>query len=95
MIATIIKLPIPDKCMFSAAEAAVLWRLQEGAKPDMIASELGLAEPIVKEYIKAILRKVHTNRLDLSADFEASTTRATRPIARSRTRNRAIRLNLS
>jgi DNA-binding NarL/FixJ family response regulator len=46
----------------------VLWRLQEGAKPDMIASELGLAEPMVKEYIKAILRKVRTDRIDLSVD---------------------------
>jgi DNA-binding NarL/FixJ family response regulator len=68
MTSTTIKLPVPDKCMFSAVEAAVLWRLQEGAKPDMIASELGLAEPMVKEYIKAILRKVRTDRIDLSVD---------------------------
>jgi len=59
--------------MFSATEAAVLWQLQEGVKPSMISLELGLAEPIVKEYIKAILRKVRTNRTDLNADFEAST----------------------
>jgi DNA-binding NarL/FixJ family response regulator len=72
MTATIIKLPIPDKCMFSATEAAVLWQLQEGAKPDMIALELGLAEPMVKEYIKAILRKVRTNRMDLSANSETN-----------------------
>jgi DNA-binding NarL/FixJ family response regulator len=73
MTATIIKLPIPDKCMFSVAEAAVLWRLQDGLKPDMIASELGLAEPMVKVYIEAILRKIRTNRMDLSADVEATT----------------------
>ena len=73
MTATIIKLPIPDECMFSATEVAVLWQLQEGAKPDMIASELGLAEPMVKEYIKAILRKVRPKRIDLSADSETNT----------------------
>ncbi len=73
MTATIIKLPIPDKCMFSATEAAVLWQSQEGAKSDMVASELGLAEPMVKEYIKAILRKVRANRMDLSAHFEGDT----------------------
>jgi DNA-binding NarL/FixJ family response regulator len=64
MPATIIKLPISDKCMFSVTEAAVLWQLQEGVKPEMIASNLGLAEPMVKEYIKAILRKVRTNSGD-------------------------------
>jgi DNA-binding NarL/FixJ family response regulator len=72
MTATIIKLRIPDKCMFSSAEAAVLWRLQEGVQTDTIASELGLAEPIVKEYIKSILRKVRTQRMDLSAVDETN-----------------------
>ncbi len=73
MTASIIKLPVLNNCMFSATETAVLWQLQEGAKPDMIASELGLAEPMVKEYIKAILRKVRTNMIDLSADSETNT----------------------
>jgi DNA-binding NarL/FixJ family response regulator len=71
MAATIIRMPLRDTCMFSATETAVLWRLKEGAHPNTIASELGLAEPMVKEYIKAILRKVHTHRMDFSAVDEA------------------------
>ncbi len=72
MTATIIRMPVPDNCMFSAAEAAVLWRLQEGLQLDTIALELGLAEPMVKEYIKSILRKVRSTRMDLSAVDEAA-----------------------
>jgi hypothetical protein len=67
MTATIIRMPVPDACRFSTAETAVLWRLQEGAQIDTIASELGLAEPIVKEYIKSILRKVLPEGTHLSA----------------------------
>jgi DNA-binding NarL/FixJ family response regulator len=65
MTATPIRMPIPENCLFSATEAAVLWRLQEGVRPDAIASELGLAEPMVKEYIKSILRKVRAHSFDL------------------------------
>jgi hypothetical protein len=67
MTATIIRMPVPDACRFSTAETAVLWRLQEEAQIDTIASELGLAEPIVKEYIRSILRKVRPGGLHRSA----------------------------
>jgi hypothetical protein len=67
MAATIIRMPVPDACRFSTGETAVLWRLQEGMRPDTIASELGLAEPIVTEYIKVILRKVRSAGPHVSA----------------------------
>jgi hypothetical protein len=67
MTATLIRLPVPNACRFSTAETAVLWRLQEGEQIATIASELGLAEPIVKESIKAILRKVRPGGNHLSA----------------------------
>jgi hypothetical protein len=67
MTATIIRMPVPDACRFSTGETAVLWRLQQGEQIDAIASELGLAEPIVKEYIKSILRKVRPGGTHLSA----------------------------
>lgn len=66
MTATIIRMPIADTCRFSTAEAAVLWRMQEGMQVDTIASEVGLAEPIVREYIKSILRKVRPGGIHLS-----------------------------
>src|SRR5687767_5374563 len=67
MTATIIRMPVLDACRFSTGETAVLWRLQEGEQIDTIASELGLAEPIVKEYINSILRKVRLGEAHLSA----------------------------
>jgi hypothetical protein len=67
MTATIIRMPVPDACRFSTSEIAVLWRLQEGMQADTIASELGLAEPIVREYIKSIVRKVRPGGTHLSA----------------------------
>lgn len=67
MTATIFRMPVPDACRFSTAETVVLWRLQEGEQIDTIASELGLAEPIVKEYIKSILKKVRPGETHLSA----------------------------
>ncbi|KLK93424.1 hypothetical protein AA309_08850 [Microvirga vignae] len=74
MTATILRMPVPDTCMFSAGEAAVLWRLQAGVQIDTIASELGLSEPIVKEYIKAILGKVRSQGTYLNAAVEADET---------------------
>jgi DNA-binding NarL/FixJ family response regulator len=67
MTAEIIRMPLPDTCRFSTTETAVLWRLKEGAHSDTIALELGLAEPMVKEYIKSILRKVRTQESGMSA----------------------------
>ncbi|PVE25467.1 hypothetical protein DC522_06110 [Microvirga sp. KLBC 81] len=76
MTTTIISMPVPDTCMFSAGETAVLWRLQAGEPIDTIASELGLAEPIVREYIKSILRKVRPQGIHLNAVVEADICRA-------------------
>ena len=67
MTATLIRMQVPEPCRFSTDESAVLWRFQDGMPTDTIASELGLAEPIVKEYIKAILRKVRPDGTNLSA----------------------------
>ncbi|MFC5083842.1 LuxR C-terminal-related transcriptional regulator [Microvirga arabica] len=67
MTAKIIRMPLPDTCRFSTTETAVFWRLKEGAQSGTIASELGLAEPMVKEYIKSILRKARTQESGLSA----------------------------
>jgi DNA-binding CsgD family transcriptional regulator len=67
MTATILRLPVPDACRFSTVESAVLWRLQDGEQIATIALELGLAGPIVKEYIKAILRKGRPGGIHLSA----------------------------
>jgi DNA-binding NarL/FixJ family response regulator len=58
MTATIIRLPDPEVCRFSATEANILRRLEEGARIDTIAHELGLAAPMVQEYIRSVLRKV-------------------------------------
>ena len=55
---TIIKLLNADTCAFSQLEAEVLRLVCEGGTINSISAELGLAEPIVKEYIKAILGKV-------------------------------------
>ena len=60
MTGTVIKLLNADTCAFSQVEAEVLRRVSEGDKINSISSELGLAEPIVKEYIRSILRKVRT-----------------------------------
>ena len=58
MTGTIIKLHNADTCAFSQLEAEVLGRISEGGDIRSISAELGLAEPIVKEYIKSVLRKV-------------------------------------
>ena len=55
---TIIKLLNADTCAFSQLEAEVLRLVCEGSTINSISAELGLAEPIVKEYIKSILGKV-------------------------------------
>jgi DNA-binding NarL/FixJ family response regulator len=74
MTRTIFKLPNADACALSSSEAEVLRRVSEGARIDSISSDLGLAEPIVKEYIKSILRKVrarNTERVSGVADLRA------------------------
>jgi DNA-binding NarL/FixJ family response regulator len=48
MIGTVIKLLNADTCAFSQVEAEVLRRVSEGGKVSSIASDLRLAEPIVK-----------------------------------------------
>jgi DNA-binding NarL/FixJ family response regulator len=58
MTETGIKLSNDDTCAFSQVEAEVLRRVSAGSTITSISSELGLAEPIVKEYIKSLLRKV-------------------------------------
>ena len=58
MTGTVIKLLNADTCAFSQVEAEVLRRVSEGDKITSISSEMGLAEPIVMEYIRSILRKV-------------------------------------
>ena len=60
MTGTVIKLLNADTCAFSQVEAEVLRRVSEGDKITSISFELGLAEPIVMEYIRSILRKVRT-----------------------------------
>jgi DNA-binding NarL/FixJ family response regulator len=64
MTETIIKLLNADACALSPVEAEVLRRVSEGAKVNSIASDLRLAEPIVKEYIKSILKKVRTRNIE-------------------------------
>ncbi|WP_262299357.1 hypothetical protein [Microvirga sesbaniae] len=59
MTAAIIRLPDPEVCRFSTMEATVLRRLGEGAGIDTMARELGLATPLVQEYVKSVLKKVH------------------------------------
>ncbi|MBQ0821241.1 MULTISPECIES: hypothetical protein [Microvirga] len=58
MTATLIKVPDPEVCWFSTMEANVLRRLGDGAGVDTIARELGLAAPLVQEYVGSVLRKV-------------------------------------
>ena len=58
MTAPIFKLLNADTCALSPVEAEVLRRVSEGGKVSSIASDLRLAEPDVKEYIKSVLRKV-------------------------------------
>ena len=60
MTGTVIKLLNADTCAFSQVEAEVLRRVSEGSTINSISAELGLAEPIVKEYIRSILGKVRT-----------------------------------
>jgi len=60
MTETVIKLLNADTCAFSQVEVEVLRRVSEGSTINSISTELGLAEPIVKEYIRSILRKVRT-----------------------------------
>ena len=55
---TVIKLPNADTCALSSTEAEVLRRVSQGAKVNLICSDLDLAEPVVKEYIKSVLWKV-------------------------------------
>jgi DNA-binding NarL/FixJ family response regulator len=64
MTGPIIKLPDADPCALSPLEAEVLWRVSEGRTINSISSELGLAEPIVKEYIRSILGKVRTREVE-------------------------------
>jgi DNA-binding NarL/FixJ family response regulator len=58
MTETLIRLPDPEVCRFSSMEATVLRRLGEGAGIDAMARELGLAAPLVQEYVMSVLRKV-------------------------------------
>jgi DNA-binding NarL/FixJ family response regulator len=59
MTETLIGLPDLEVCRFSSMEANVLRRLGEGAGIDTMARELGLAAPLVQEYVRSVLRKVH------------------------------------
>jgi DNA-binding NarL/FixJ family response regulator len=58
MTETLIRLPDPEVCRFSSMEANVLRRSGEGAGIDTMARELGLAAPLVQEYVRSVLRKV-------------------------------------
>ena len=70
MTGPIIKLPDADPCALSPLEAEVLWRVSEGRTINSISSELGLAEPIVKEYIQSILGKVRTREVERTTESE-------------------------
>jgi DNA-binding NarL/FixJ family response regulator len=58
MTATLISWPDPEVCRSSTMEAKVLRRLGEGAEIDTMARELGLAAPLVQEYMNSVLNKV-------------------------------------
>ena len=70
MTGTIIKLHNADTCAFSQLEAEVLGRISEGGDIRSISAELGLAEPIVKEYIRSILRKVRMRDVERTTGLE-------------------------
>ena len=66
-----IKLLNADTCAFSQLEAEVLRLVCEGSTINSISAELGLAEPIVKEYIKSILGKVRMRDVESTTASEA------------------------
>ena len=70
MTGTVIKLLNADTCAFSQVEAEVLWRVSEGSTINSISTELGLAEPIVKEYIRSLLRKVRMRDVERTTGLE-------------------------
>ena len=62
--------PNADTCALSPVEAEVLRRVSQGAKVNSISSDLGLAEPIVKEYIRSLLRKVRMRDVERMTGLE-------------------------
>lgn len=70
MTGPVIKLSNADTCAFSQVEAEVLRRVSAGSTINSISAELGLAEPIVKEYIKSILRKVRLSDVERTTGSE-------------------------
>jgi DNA-binding CsgD family transcriptional regulator len=70
MTETVIKLLNADTCAFSQVEAEVLRRVSEGSTINSISTELGLAEPIVKEYIRSLLRKVRMRDVERTTGSE-------------------------
>lgn len=71
MTGTVIKLLNSDTCAFSQLESEVLRRISAGGDIPSISAELGLAEPIVKEYIKSVLRKVRMRDVESTTASEA------------------------
>jgi DNA-binding NarL/FixJ family response regulator len=70
MTETVIKLLNADTCAFSLVEAEALRRVSEGSSINAISTELGLAEPIVKEYIRSLLRKVRMRDVERTTGLE-------------------------
>ena len=70
MTETVIKLLNADTCAFSQVEAAVLRRVSEGSTINSISAELGLAEPIVKEYFRSLLKKVRMRDVERATGSE-------------------------
>ena len=70
MTATVIKLSNTDTCAFSQVEAEVLRRISEGSTITSISIGLGLAEPIVKEYIRSLLRKMRLRDVERTTGLE-------------------------
>ena len=70
MTETVIRLLNADICAFSQVEAEVLRRVSEADKITSISSEMGFAEPIVKEYIRSLLRKVRMRDVERTTGLE-------------------------
>ena len=70
MTETIFKLHDADACAFSQVEAEVLRRVRAGSTINAISAELGLAEPIVREYIRSILGKVRMRDVERTTGSE-------------------------
>lgn len=64
MTGAMTKVPNADVCAFSQVEAEVLRRVREGGTINAISAEVGLAEPIVMEYIRSMLGKVRARDIE-------------------------------